>query len=109
MADDIVPPDEWDGTEWVPLHVLAHHHDHKGYSEEMCVRCGWIMGQTSLNCQNDDTPHVFPSQQAEIERLRSLCREAQAFIEHDKNCGVVMGRLRNCDCGHDELWRKLNV
>lgn len=37
-------------------------HDDKGYSEEQCVRCGWVMGRPALNCQNDDTPHVFPSQ-----------------------------------------------
>lgn len=45
----------------------------------------------------------------DIERLRELCYEAQAFIDHDKNCAVVMGRMNNCDCGYDELWRKLNV
>ncbi len=45
-------------------------HDHKGNSEEKCVRCGWVMGHRPLNCMNDDTPHVFPSQQTEIERLR---------------------------------------
>lgn len=37
-------------------------HDHKGYSEEKCLRCGWVMGHQPLNCNNDDTPHVFPSQ-----------------------------------------------
>lgn len=37
-------------------------HDHKGHSEERCIRCGWIMGHPALNCMNDDTPHVFPSQ-----------------------------------------------
>lgn len=37
-------------------------HDHKGYSEERCVRCGWVMGHPPLNCNNDNTPHVFPSQ-----------------------------------------------
>jgi hypothetical protein len=37
-------------------------HDHKGYSEEKCIRCGWVMGHPPLNCLNDDTPHVFPSQ-----------------------------------------------
>ena len=36
-------------------------HDNKGFSEEKCVRCGWVMGQPALNCQNDDTPHSFPS------------------------------------------------
>lgn len=37
-------------------------HDNKGFSEEKCIRCGWVMGHPPLNCQNDDTPHVFPSQ-----------------------------------------------
>lgn len=37
-------------------------HDHKGYSEERCIRCGWVMGNRPLNCNNDDTPHIFPSQ-----------------------------------------------
>lgn len=37
-------------------------HDNKGYSEEKCTRCGWVMGNKPLNCKNDDTPHVFPSQ-----------------------------------------------
>jgi hypothetical protein len=46
-------------------------HDHKGHSEEKCLRCGWVMGHRALNCMNDDTPHVFPSQRAEIERLRA--------------------------------------
>jgi hypothetical protein len=43
--------------------------DNKGFSEEACVRCGWTMGQPALNCQNEDTPHVFPSQQALIAEL----------------------------------------
>lgn len=46
-------------------------HDHKGYSAEKCVRCGWVMGQRQLNCQNDDTPHVFPSQLRLEEQLQS--------------------------------------
>lgn len=37
-------------------------HDHKGFSEEKCIRCGWVMGRPLINCNNDDTPHVFPSQ-----------------------------------------------
>lgn len=37
-------------------------HDDKGFSEEKCLRCGWTMGHAPLNCNNDDTPHVFPSQ-----------------------------------------------
>lgn len=37
-------------------------HDDKGFSEEKCLRCGWVMGSQPLNCNNDNTPHVFPSQ-----------------------------------------------
>lgn len=37
-----------------------------GYSEETCVRCGWTMGQPALNCQNDNTPHWFPSSDARL-------------------------------------------
>ena len=37
-------------------------HDDKGFSEEKCLRCGWVMGHEPLNCNNDNTPHVFPSQ-----------------------------------------------
>lgn len=40
-------------------------YDNKGYSEEKCVRCGWVMGHAPLNCNNDDTPHIFPSQMRE--------------------------------------------
>ena len=57
--------------EWAPP-PPEDPHDHKGYSEERCVRCGWVMGRhLPRNCQNDDTPHRFPSQAAEIERLRA--------------------------------------
>lgn len=45
----------------------------------------------------------------EIERLRDLCYEAQAFIEHNKNCAALMGWAKDCSCGYDEMWRKLNV
>lgn len=37
-------------------------HDDHGKSQEMCVRCGWVMGRPPLNCLNDDTAHMFPSQ-----------------------------------------------
>jgi hypothetical protein len=36
-------------------------HDDKGCSEEKCLRCGWVMGSRPLNCNNDNTPHSFPS------------------------------------------------
>ena len=45
----------------------------------------------------------------EIERLRDLCYEAQEFITHDKNCHALMGWAKDCSCGYDEMWRKLNV
>ena len=65
MADpQPISPDEW-----TPVPDLPH--DHKGHSAEKCVRCGWVMGMRPLNCMNDDSPHRFPSQEAEIGRLRS--------------------------------------
>lgn len=47
--------------------------------------------------------------QAEIEQLRALCSEAQEFISHNTNCGAVTDWGKNCSCGHDEMWRKLDV
>lgn len=43
----------------------------------------------------------------EIERLRAICNEAQDFIDHDKNCNYLMGRMRNCSCGFDKMWSRL--
>ena len=88
MADDIVTrqaqiPDEWDEVQLPPLRDQALQHDHKGYSEEMCVRCGWVMGHMPLNCQNDNTPHVFPSQgeaATEIERLQAENARLASFL-----------------------------
>lgn len=74
MADDMITPDKW--TQLLP----EAPHDHKGHSEEKCVRCGWVMGDRPLNCMNDDTPHVFPSQQVEIERLRRFKKEATEVL-----------------------------
>lgn len=58
-------------------------YDNKGYSEEKCVRCGWVMGHAPLNCNNDDTPHIFPSQMMtpltfdqQIERVAKAFHEA---------------------------------
>lgn len=51
--------------------------DNKGFSEETCIRCGWVMGMPALNCNNDDTPHVFPSQQAENAKLREKLDEEE--------------------------------
>lgn len=42
--------------------LAAVEHDDAGKSEEKCLRCGWVMGDPPLNCRNDGTPHVFPSQ-----------------------------------------------
>ena len=50
---------------------------------------------------------VFGDAADEIERLRAVCDMAQAFISHDKNCGFVMGRMRDCDCGFDAVWKEL--
>ena len=93
MADGL-PDMKWDGSEWVPLHVLARRHDHKGHSEEMCIRCGWIMGQIPLNCQNNDTPHVFPSQHAEIERLRAE-RDAERALADRLARSLLDGAFRS--------------
>jgi hypothetical protein len=46
--------------------------DDRGHSEEECGRCGWRMGSPPLNCQNDDTPHRFPSQDFELELAELL-------------------------------------
>lgn len=62
---DEVSPSEWARPE------PEQPHDHKGHSEERCIRCGWVMGGRPLNCVNDDSPHRFPSQIAETEQLRA--------------------------------------
>ena len=36
------------------------------------MRCGWKMGQPALNCQNDDTPHRFPSQLRDLQEAVAL-------------------------------------
>lgn len=53
------------------VETLLASHDDKGFSEEKCLRCGWVMGMAPLNCQNDDTPHRFPSQQSLEEQLEA--------------------------------------
>jgi hypothetical protein len=88
MADDIVTPieaEEWGVTELASLEDHARQHDHKGHSEEMCVRCGWVMGHRPLNCQNNDTPHVFPSQEAEIERLCDSLLQMKALLSEERD------------------------
>jgi hypothetical protein len=55
-------------------------HDHKGYSEERCSRCGWVMGSPPLNCQNDDTPHRFPSQDAALDVLEDALRDYAPWV-----------------------------
>lgn len=55
--------------------VAEHMAGNKGFSEETCVRCGWRMGSPPLNCQNDNTPHRFPSQEAECVTLRQALAE----------------------------------
>jgi hypothetical protein len=96
VADDIVTPDDWNEPEMAPLHVLAQRHDHKGHSEEMCIRCGWIMGHMPLNCQNDDSPHVFPSQQVECTLLMDGLEYAWAVIANG----------RAWDEAHHDVWEQ---
>lgn len=60
---------------------MTDEHDHKGYSEEKCVRCGWVMGHPALNCQNDNTPHVFPSTLSLSSKYRQLVG-GQHAIDH---------------------------
>ena len=72
MSDDTWVSTPVSPDEWLPV-ADDTPHDHKGHSEEKCIRCGWVMGMRPLNCMNDDTPHRFPSQAEaadEIERLR---------------------------------------
>lgn len=85
-------------------------HDDKGASEEMCTRCGWVMGNPPLNCLNDNTPHVFPSQMSSVAdtrdreaRLRSTtdaavwAREFIAVVERDNviDEGFMIGWFAN--------------
>lgn len=57
--------------EWVDFRTRAlMAEDHRGYSEETCIRCGWRMGEPAINCQNDNTPHRFPSAEATLDRLK---------------------------------------
>lgn len=68
----------------------------KGYSEETCVRCGWTMGQSPLNCQNDDTPHRFPSQS---ESAATPCVHEWEYDEEESK-GPWTGYIERCKhCG----------
>lgn len=62
MAEEQVTTDVYDTPSDIVEELPTGVHDDKGYSEEKCVRCGWVMGHAPLNCNNDDTPHIFPSQ-----------------------------------------------
>lgn len=75
MDDKLFTPNEWSPA------PPEGPHDHKGYSEEKCVRCGWVMGGMPLNCMNNDTPHRFPSQEEEIEPLNTKLEDLQAHIQ----------------------------
>lgn len=61
-------------------------------SQETCVRCGWRMGSSPLNCQNDNTPHVFPSQQA---ALREVAEKADMVIAAVKQAASATVGLLN--------------
>lgn len=58
---------------------------------------------------DENTPSKMLTEAAdEIERLRSICKEAQEFIDHNKNCAYLIGRTRNCSCGFDKMWSRLD-
>lgn len=60
-------------------------HNHKGFSAEMCTRCGWVMGSPPLNCQNDDSPHLFPSEMVLWEAIVRLESALTAIAEGSWN------------------------
>ena len=80
-------------------------HDHKGYSEEKCIRCGWVMGHRALNCMNDDTPHVFPSQA----RTPSFTDDEMEAIRRFMFNELVPQSWRTIDERNDRLRARLNV
>lgn len=64
-------------------------HDDLGGSAEMCTRCGWVMGHPPLNCQNDNTPHVFPSQLPTADRATLTWRDQHGDVQVGE---VAVGR-----------------
>jgi hypothetical protein len=40
----------------------------------------------------------------EIERLTHLLDKLNYYIEHSSTCATNFGKLRNCDCGLDEVY-----
>jgi len=88
--------------------------DNKGFSEETCVRCGWRMGQPALNCNNDDTPHRFPSQQTpsspDTDALLATVREALHPTRHPE-LGIdhLDDSTRNSLAALDSLAAELEV
>lgn len=116
MADDMITPDEWAP----PLPEAPH--DHKGHSEEKCLRCGWVMGHRPLNCMNDDTPHRFPSQQDEIGRLRQAIWDACAVLGMDTDGNatprhlihppldeLIVSEARRARQDYDDLLEELEI
>jgi hypothetical protein len=73
------------------------HHDNKGYSEETCIRCGWVMGHSPLNCNNDDTPHIFPSQlntihtKGDIMPKKIFCIASSAAVAYSGALTLAVG------------------
>ena len=69
-----------DEKPYVSMLERALSHDSKGNSEEKCVRCGWVMGRAPLNCNNDNTPHIFPSQLLVREQLARVLSEVREWV-----------------------------
>jgi hypothetical protein len=68
-------------------------HDDKGCSEEKCLRCGWVMGSRPLNCNNDNTPHSFPStvealRQARNDSYEEGLRYSRPFYEQGQRDAI---------------------
>lgn len=79
----------------------------KGYSEERCLWCGWTMGNPPLNCNNDDTPHVFRSTLNGYwwsDKIQALLASGQDFramwLEYENSRDFVFAPKEH-HCGFD--------
>jgi hypothetical protein len=46
---------------------------------------------------------------AQIERLQDTVIQAQNFIDHHSNCAVFIDWGKDCSCGYNNLWSKLET
>lgn len=108
MAEEQITTDVYDMPGDIVEELPTGVHDDKGYSEEKCVRCGWVMGHAPLNCNNDDTPHIFPSQMLEKLTLdQQIEKVAKSFHEAYERLAPTMGyetRLESAVPWDDVPW-----